>query len=308
MAQLKRCPTCNRTYADESLAFCLADGALLSAPYDPQATNELPPARFTDPPPTEVMPKPVPAPTQAAKAPAPPPATVASPPAPNEPAPPVISRPLPQRDRGRLPLIMFGGVIVLAVCATIIYVALRRGKDNASPNKETSATATTQSPTETPAATRTEAATAKELPPNPNEGRAESRPTPVSGNAPRAASTATPEKSTNTGLNEIKKPEALDYKKIFSQSEVDQRATILSKPTPSYTEEARKNQVAGTVVLRVVLAASGEVTGIVAVSGLPDGLTERAIAAAKQIRFSTAIKDGHTVSVAVQIQYTFNLY
>jgi len=39
---MKRCPQCNRTYADELFAFCLADGALLSAPYDPHATLSLP--------------------------------------------------------------------------------------------------------------------------------------------------------------------------------------------------------------------------------------------------------------------------
>jgi hypothetical protein len=39
---MKECPTCKRTYADNSLTFCLADGALLSAPYDPNATQHLP--------------------------------------------------------------------------------------------------------------------------------------------------------------------------------------------------------------------------------------------------------------------------
>src|SRR5437868_5746489 len=39
---MKRCPTCNRTYSDESLSFCLADGALLSATKDPQATLHIP--------------------------------------------------------------------------------------------------------------------------------------------------------------------------------------------------------------------------------------------------------------------------
>ncbi|PYS48392.1 MAG: heme ABC transporter ATP-binding protein [Acidobacteria bacterium] len=39
---MKRCPTCNRTYSDETLSFCLADGALLSASEDPQATLTLP--------------------------------------------------------------------------------------------------------------------------------------------------------------------------------------------------------------------------------------------------------------------------
>jgi ABC-type uncharacterized transport system ATPase subunit len=38
---MKRCPTCNRTYSDESLSFCLKDGALLSATEDPQATLQL---------------------------------------------------------------------------------------------------------------------------------------------------------------------------------------------------------------------------------------------------------------------------
>lgn len=35
---LKRCPTCNRTFSDEAISFCLVDGSILSAPYDPQAT------------------------------------------------------------------------------------------------------------------------------------------------------------------------------------------------------------------------------------------------------------------------------
>ena len=31
---MKSCPTCNRTYPDDTLAFCLVDGSVLSAPYD----------------------------------------------------------------------------------------------------------------------------------------------------------------------------------------------------------------------------------------------------------------------------------
>lgn len=52
---MKRCPTCNRTYADETLTYCLADGALLSAPYPPEAPSYIP-TRITNPPPTEVLP------------------------------------------------------------------------------------------------------------------------------------------------------------------------------------------------------------------------------------------------------------
>ncbi len=99
-----------------------------------------------------------------------------------------------------------------------------------------------------------------------------------------------------------------DYNRIFSGKEVNSKARVLSKPEPTYTEAARKNQITGTVVLRAVFSSSGSVTNIHAVSGLPDGLTERAIAAAKQIRFTPATKDGRPVSMWMELQYNFNLY
>jgi periplasmic protein TonB len=93
-----------------------------------------------------------------------------------------------------------------------------------------------------------------------------------------------------------------------SVSEVEQRARLLFKPEPQYTEEARVNQITGTVVLRVVFSSSGEVNQIRAVRTLPFGLTERAIAAARQIRFVPAMKNGRPVSVFMQLEYNFNLY
>lgn len=100
----------------------------------------------------------------------------------------------------------------------------------------------------------------------------------------------------------------VDYSKTFRPNEVSQKARILSKPEPPYTEEARKNQVTGTVVLKVAFSSNGQVTNIRAVSGLPDGLTEKAIAAARQIKFIPATKDGHAVSMWAQLEYTFTIY
>lgn len=91
-------------------------------------------------------------------------------------------------------------------------------------------------------------------------------------------------------------------------NEVDQRARLLSKPEPHYTEDARRNQISGTVVLRAIFASSGEVVQIQALSKLPFGLTEQAIAAAHQIRFVPAIKNGRAVSVWMNLEYNFNLY
>ncbi len=100
----------------------------------------------------------------------------------------------------------------------------------------------------------------------------------------------------------------IDYSRTFGPKDVNVKARILSRPEPQYTEEARKNQVSGTVVLRAVFSSSGQVTNIRAVSSLPYGLTERAISAARQIRFTPAMKDGRAVSQYIQIEYNFNLY
>ncbi|MGB7923943.1 MAG: energy transducer TonB, partial [Pyrinomonadaceae bacterium] len=86
------------------------------------------------------------------------------------------------------------------------------------------------------------------------------------------------------------------------------KVRILSKPEPPYTEDARKNQITGTVVLAAVFSANGQVTSIRPVSGLPHGLTEKAIAAARQIKFVPAQKDGRPVSMYYRIEYNFNLY
>jgi TonB family protein len=91
-------------------------------------------------------------------------------------------------------------------------------------------------------------------------------------------------------------------------TEVDQRARLLSKPEPHYTEEARRNQISGTVMLRAIFASSGEVVQIQALNKLPFGLTEQAIAAARQIRFVPATKGGRAVSVWMNLEYNFNLY
>ena len=95
---------------------------------------------------------------------------------------------------------------------------------------------------------------------------------------------------------------------IYTGRDVTTKARLLSKPEPQYTEDARKNQITGTVVLKVVFASNGSVTNIRTVSGLPFGLTEKAIAAARQIKFTPATKDGQPVSMWMQLEYNFNLY
>jgi len=89
---------------------------------------------------------------------------------------------------------------------------------------------------------------------------------------------------------------------------VTQALKILAKPKPSYTDSARQNQVQGTVILRVTFLASGGIGSISPVKGLPNGLTEQAIAAARSIRFEPAKRNGIGQTVTKQVEYTFSIY
>lgn len=95
---------------------------------------------------------------------------------------------------------------------------------------------------------------------------------------------------------------------VFLPTELTTKARILTRPEPQYTEDARKANVKGMVMLRAVFAADGTVQNILVIRGLPHGLTEKAIKAARKITFVPATKDGRPVSQFIQIEYNFYLY
>lgn len=84
--------------------------------------------------------------------------------------------------------------------------------------------------------------------------------------------------------------------------------TITSKPSATYTSTARDNNTQGSVRLKVTFLANGQIGGITVVNGLPDGLTEQAIAAAQQIKFEPKKINGVPVSVVRVVDYSFSIY
>lgn len=83
---------------------------------------------------------------------------------------------------------------------------------------------------------------------------------------------------------------------------------IISKPRPGYTDPARQNQVQGTVILRVTFLASGQIGSVSTVKGLPNGLTEKAIAAARQITFNPKKVNGIPIATTRNVEYSFTIY
>src|SRR5438445_3812893 len=77
----------------------------------------------------------------------------------------------------------------------------------------------------------------------------------------------------------------------------DRPLKILSKPRPGYTDEARQNNVQGTVKLEVTFQADGHIGEIVCVNEADEnskklakyGLVSQAMKAAKKIKFEPEI-------------------
>lgn len=83
---------------------------------------------------------------------------------------------------------------------------------------------------------------------------------------------------------------------------------ILSTSPPGYTKEARAKNVYGRVILRVAFLASGKIGAIETIIGLPYGLTEKAIKAAKKTKFEPATQNGVPYSVTKAITFNFSIY
>lgn len=84
-------------------------------------------------------------------------------------------------------------------------------------------------------------------------------------------------------------------------------AEILAKPTPVYTDEAKKLRIEGEVLLEVVFESSGKLRVLRVVRGLGHGLDENAIHAAEQIRFKPAVKDGQPADSSGVLHVVFQL-
>src|ERR1051325_6782349 len=134
---MKRCPSCNRSYTDPSLNFCLEDGTPLVVdappPSDPNMTMRYPAARETaEPPPTEIY-RPD---TLASQAPAPPSPSLAQPPQQQWTPMPVAA---PQKKSNAIWWILGGllalGVIGIGLVVMIIALAsMSNTNANTTPN------------------------------------------------------------------------------------------------------------------------------------------------------------------------------
>lgn len=126
--------------------------------------------------------------------------------------------------------------------------------------------------------------------------------------SPAPASSAGPDELQLAKSSKPALPQFVDGERIYTSKEVDERVHITKRPPATYTEAARRLKTSGLVVLRLILTSDETVKHIEVVKGLPDGLVENSIAAARQIKFTPAKKDGKAVSVWVEVEYRFDIF
>ncbi len=103
---------------------------------------------------------------------------------------------------------------------------------------------------------------------------------------------------TNAPFADEKKTEDLTLKRVV----------ILSKPSPSYTRAARKNNVTGKVALWLTFGAEGRISKIQVARDLPDGLLREAVIAALRMKFLPEEENGEPRSRTKLVEYSFNIY
>ena len=101
---------------------------------------------------------------------------------------------------------------------------------------------------------------------------------------------------------------------LFGQSKCPTRGVprnrpleITFKPKASYPPDVQAH-VQGTVTLRVEFLATGTIGKISVIKGLPYGLTEEAIKAARGIKFKPEIKECESIDRFRPISFSFRQY
>lgn len=82
---------------------------------------------------------------------------------------------------------------------------------------------------------------------------------------------------------------------------------ILFKPKPLYTDEARKLNLEGEVLLEVMFGANGQLRVNRVVQGLGHGLDEAAVSATNRIKFKPAQRNGQAVDSTNIVRVMFQL-
>jgi TonB family protein len=130
--------------------------------------------------------------------------------------------------------------------------------------------------------------------------------TPGQGNGRRSGRGSAGVQSSGFGAQEIAQNTAPHIQRLDSGPPTTS-VEITYKPNPVYTDEARRLQLEGEVLLEVEFAANGQLHVNRVVRGLGHGLDEAAVAAANKMRFKPALRNGQAMDSTAIVHVVFQL-
>lgn len=107
------------------------------------------------------------------------------------------------------------------------------------------------------------------------------------------------------GLKNSRAQAAPDH--VYTMADGVKSPSVLYKVDPEYSEQARIDKVAGTVLLNVVIGTDGLAHDISIVKGVGSGLDEKAIEALTKWHFQPGTLNGEPVAVRASIEINFRL-
>jgi protein TonB len=127
-----------------------------------------------------------------------------------------------------------------------------------------------------------------------------------------AGSFAAPVGNTTYGKLPEKAPVAAEVKaysapKYTPVYQVDSEPEALAEVKPPYPEDARRNNIEGSVTMAITIDHNGNVVNVRVINGPGYGLNEAARDAMRRVKFKPAVKGGEAVSTEIKYTYTFLL-
>lgn len=304
---MKLCPTCQRTYEDDALRFCLEDGTPLvgaeESAYDPGATIKIPAPRVTSDSPTEAMTEEQLAANRAAE---PTPTQSSLKTSARKYGTPAETAPAARKSTAA-PWIL-GAAVVLGLSAIAVAFIMTRG--NGASNTEVAQS--NQNVNVPPSDNTAPALKDESFPPaipEPSKGKVDYIPpdNPYEKKTPTPSPKQTPtERPTQppAEADESPPPKPTPSRPSGPISGGVLNGKAISLPKPSYPPIAKAARASGTVTVQVTIDESGNVIAARAVSGHPL-LQQSAVSAARQARFSPTKLAGTPVKVTGVITYNF---
>ena len=98
-----------------------------------------------------------------------------------------------------------------------------------------------------------------------------------------------------------------ERRRAKTEENLSSQVQIIEKLRPAYTAAAREQQIEGEVLLDVLFQAAGTIQVLGIIKRLGYGLDERAVEAARKIRFKPASREGKPIDSRARVRITFQL-